>query len=66
MFANQLKTVVGEVMDYDMHTESGIKIEAVFGFRSAAARIVSSPVIMGTTIGLLQEVAKKMVEAYNS
>lgn len=66
VFANQLKTVVGEVMDYDMHTESGEKIEAVFGFRSAAARIVSSPVIMGTTIGLLQVVAKKMVEAYNT
>jgi len=64
VFANQLKSVFGEVMDYDMTTETGIKIDAVFGYRSIAARIVLSPIIIGTTITLLNVIAKKSIEIY--
>jgi hypothetical protein len=64
IFANQLKSVIGEVMDYDMHTESGAKIEAIFGYRSIAARIVTSPVVMGTTATLLKVIAQNAVKMY--
>ncbi len=65
VFSNQLKSTVGEVMDYQMRTQDGEEIEAVFGFRSIAARIVSSASIIGTTNTLLKVIAKKAVELYN-
>ncbi len=64
VFANQLKSVIGEVMEYDMTTEDGTPIDAVFGQKSIDARIVLSPAIMGTTATLLKLVAKKAVEIY--
>jgi hypothetical protein len=64
VFGNQLKSVIGQVMDYGMFTESGEKIEAVFGYTSILKRIVDSPIIMGTTITLLKLIGKKAVEAY--
>lgn len=65
IFGNQLKSVIGEVMDYKVTTESGEDIQAIFGFRSILARIVESPVIMGTTTTLLKIIAAKAVEIYN-
>lgn len=65
-FANQLKTVFGEVMDYDIISESGEKIDAIFGDKSIAARIVTSPYLMGTTITLLRVGAKKAVQIYRN
>jgi hypothetical protein len=65
VFANQLKSVFGEVMDYDMTTESGEKIDAVFGQKSVDARIVLSPEIIGTTTTLLRVIAKRAVQLYN-
>jgi ASC-1-like (ASCH) protein len=64
VFANQMKSVVGEVMDYDVHTESGERIDAIFGFRSIMARVVNSPFIIGTTTTLLRKVAEKAVKVY--
>lgn len=66
VFANQLKTTVGETMDYTMRTESGIPVDAMFGGRSAIKRIVNSYAIVGTTTGILQEMAKKMIEMYEA
>lgn len=51
-------------MDYTVRTESGEEVNAIFGYRSISARIVNSPIIMGTTITLLNLLAKKMVETY--
>ncbi len=65
VFANQLKSVFGEVMDYDMTTETGEKIDAVFGQKSIDARIVLSPEIIGTTTTLLRVIAKHAVQLYN-
>lgn len=59
-----MKSVIGEVMNYDMHTESGEIVDAVFGYRSIAARVVMSPILMGTTISLLRVIARKAVEMY--
>ena len=66
VFGNQLKTTVGEVYDYPMTTEDGKDVEAVFGYRSIAARIVLSPFIVGTTITLLKVIADKAVKMYRS
>lgn len=64
VFGNQLKTTTGEVFTYDIKTESGEDVDAVFGERSVYARIVLSPFIMGTTNTLLLEIAKKAVNDY--
>ncbi|WP_233874319.1 hypothetical protein [Paraburkholderia adhaesiva] len=65
VFGNQLKTVFGEVMERDMFTESGKKIGAVFGAKSVANRIVSSPELIGTTTTLLDVIGKAAVDVYN-
>lgn len=64
IFANQLKSVIGEVIDYSMHTESGEAIDAIYSNRGVAARIVNSPYIIGTTSTLLRVIAKKAFELY--
>jgi len=64
VFANQMKSVFGEVMSNDIYTESGEKIDAIFGFRSIIARVVTSPIVIGTTTTLLRVVANKAVKLY--
>ena len=64
VFAHQMKTVHGRVIEEQMHTEDGTPIEAVFGMKSIEARIVESPIIIGTTTTLLKAIAKKAIAAY--
>lgn len=64
IFANQMKSVIGEVMDYDLSTEDGDSIDAVFGSKSIYNRIVLSPFIIGTSISLLKVIAKRTIEIY--
>lgn len=64
VFANQLKSIFGEVMDYKMTTESGDEIDALFGYRSIAARITLSPELIGTTTTLLKVIGKEAVKIY--
>lgn len=64
VFANQLKTIFSEVMDYDMITESGLKIDAVFGAQSIFNRIVNSAFVIGTTNTLLGVIGKKAAQIY--
>ena len=64
VFANQLKSCVGEVIEQDVFTESNEKVEAIFGYRSVEARIVNSPAMIGTTATLLGVVAKKAAALY--
>ena len=59
-----MKTVHGRVIEEQMHTEDGTPIEAVFGMKSIEARIVESPIIIGTTTTLLKAIAKKAIAAY--
>lgn len=66
VFGNQLKTVFGEIMEHELLTESGTKLDAIFGAVSIQARIVSSPDIIGTTTTLLEVIAKKALEVYRS
>lgn len=64
VFGNQLKTVVGEVMEDPLHTESGVEVDAKFGSISVGNRGVGSPYLMGTTSILMKIVQRKMIEAY--
>jgi hypothetical protein len=66
VFGNQMKTVFSEVMTGEIKTESGKVIDAVFGQKSIADRIVLSPEVMGTTATLLDVIGKKAVAAYKS
>lgn len=64
VFANQLKTVVSEVLEEDYVSEDGDVIDAVFSVKSINARIVNSPFILGTSMTLLKVIAKRAVSAY--
>lgn len=64
VFANQLKSTVGETMDYTIKSESGLAVDALFGGRSVIKRIVNSCAINGTTIGVLQALEEKMIQLY--
>ena len=66
VFCNQMKTVFGKVMTGSVTTESGKEIDAIFGQKSIADRIVLSPEIIGTTTTLLDVIGKKALAAYKS
>ena len=61
---NQLKCTVGEVFDYNLTTESGEKIDAVFSNLSISARIVNSPNLIGTTTTLLKKIEDNVLKMY--
>jgi hypothetical protein len=64
VFANQMKTVIGRVMEGENKTESGAPIDAIFSYKSISDRIVLSPEIIGTTTTLLDVIANLAVSAY--
>ncbi len=64
VFASQMKSVIGEAFTYSVTTESGKVIDAFFGERSFAKRIVESPRIMGTTNRLLESAGLMMADIY--
>lgn len=66
VFANQMKTVFGDVFEKDIISETGVKIDAIFGAKSIGDRIVLSPFIMGTTTTLLKVISQKAVAAYKN
>lgn len=66
VFANQLKTVVGEILDNEITTEDGTVIDAIFGKLSVDNRIVGSVDEMGTTNVLLDLLTKRAIKAYNT
>lgn len=64
IFANQLKFTVGEVYDYTITGTEGTVVDAVFSHKSIAARVVNSPIMIGTTSMVLEQLAKKAVDLY--
>lgn len=64
VFGNQLKSVISEVMSYDINTESGVPIDGVFSYTSVGKRITISPLLTGTCCSLLNEVARQAVALY--
>lgn len=53
VFGNQLKSIIGRVMEGVNRTESGIEIDARFGIRSVFARIVGSGFEVGAYNAML-------------
>ena len=64
IIANQLKTTVGSIYEYDIVNEQNDKIDILFSARAIYARVVNSPNLMGTTALLLKEVTRKAVKMY--
>lgn len=64
VFANQMKSVIGRVMDGSNAAEDGRPLDAIFGYASIANRIVESPIIMGTTNTLLKVIGQRAAEMY--
>ena len=66
MFANQLKSCIGEKLEAEMISEDGDEIEAIFGYRSIEARIVLSPIVIGTTTTLLKVIGRNAARLYRT
>lgn len=66
IFGNQMKFTVGDIFESDMVTEDGTEIDAIFSLRSIAARIVASPISVGTTGLVLEKLQQKVVDMYFS
>lgn len=64
VFAGQMKTVLADVYSSDITTESGTKVDAIFGYRGLLHRQVNSPVLMGTTNRLVKHVSKQVADIY--
>ena len=64
IFGNQLKSTVGEIVDYPLKTVDGRDVDALFSNRAVMARIVNSAYLMGTTASLLRLVTENAVNMY--
>lgn len=64
VYANQMKSVIGDVLVGANKTESGINIDGIFGYQSISNRIVLSPEIIGTTNMLLEVIGKNAAKLY--
>lgn len=64
IFGHQMKSTVAEVIPGQIFTEDGQEVDAIFSYKSAAARGVHSPLLMGTTITLLDVLGKRVINAY--
>lgn len=64
ILANQLKFTVGEVFYSKMEAEDGTNVDVLFSTKSINARIVVSPILMGTTGMVLDKLKDNAVEMY--
>lgn len=64
VFANQMKSVISDVFNSTVVTESGQKVDAMFAYRGILNRIVNSPILMGTTNRLTKHVSKQAADVY--
>lgn len=64
IFANQLKCTVGDVYNYDIKADDGTEVDALFSYRSICARIVNSPILIGTLSMTLNKLTDKAIDMY--
>ena len=64
VIGNQLKMTIGNVYDNEITALDGTKIDCIFSSMSVEARIVNSPVLIGTTSKVLELVAAKASDLY--
>lgn len=60
VFGNQLKSVVSDVFNYGITTETGDKVDALFSYKSIANRITLSPLINGILNRILRIAGKRI------
>lgn len=65
VFANQMKSVVGNIYADPLRSKDGKEIDCDFGYLSILNRIVNSPMLVGTTNTLLVALGEYVVEAYD-
>lgn len=64
VFANQMKTIFGRVMNGRNETADGRPLGAIFSYQSLSNRIVLSPEKIGLANSLLIEISKRAAKAY--
>ena len=64
VFTHQMKSTVAEVVTGGIHADDGQEIDALFSYTSLAARGVLSPVLVGTTISLLDHIGRQAASIY--
>lgn len=65
VFANQMKSTVGEILFGNTRTlESDETIDAIFGAKSCIDRIVTSPFVIGSTNTLLRYLGEEAYDMY--
>ncbi len=64
VFSNQMKSVISDVFEHSITTPSGETIDAKFSYKSVIARIVGSPVLIGTTNRLSRHASKMAADIY--
>lgn len=65
IMGNQLKFTIGDIYSNSIKTEeSGEDIDGFFSYIAICKRITMSPLLLGTTEGLLKTLQKQMVEKY--
>ena len=64
--AAQMKSVVSDVFQSNITTESGVPVDIMFSYRSVLNRTVMSPIVGATTNRLLVHVSPKVAEEYFS
>lgn len=64
VFGNQMKTIIGRVMSGRNETESGEPLGALFAMQSVDARMIGSPILIGTTTTLQMVASKHVVDVY--
>jgi len=66
VLANQLKSIIGDVISYDIVTLNGIDIDQLFSKISIENRVVNSAYIMGVTNLTLHEFGKQLVRKWRA
>lgn len=64
ILGNQMKFTVGDIFYNDIKTEDDTNVDLLFSSRSIAARIVSSPYLIGTTSMVLDKLSENIVDMY--
>lgn len=64
IFGHQMKSTIAEVHPGKIFTEGGTEVDAIFSYRSLAAREVNSATLIGMATVLLDLAAKRALNAY--
>lgn len=64
VFGNQMKSVVGDVYDKSITTESGDVVDAMFAYDGILRRVANSPIVQGVATRLLRKVGNKVADIY--